>query len=134
MEDSSHIFKVGVEVTCLHFNPWRILKETTEPAGPFGTQEPWHPGKGAKLDHVLQLKCREVCTHASHKTIRRWKNFNNQGTKVILLSYELWLIANNSKSFVNGSSLIRRNNVGLGKHLKVTLFKTLKKIAIDLMV
>ena len=28
-----------------------ILKETTEPAGPFGTmpQEPWHPGKDAKL-------------------------------------------------------------------------------------
>ena len=28
----------------------------------FTAQEPWHPGKGAKLDHVVQLNCREVCT------------------------------------------------------------------------
>ena len=29
----------------------------TEPVGPFGTmpQEPWHPGKGAKPDRVIQL-------------------------------------------------------------------------------
>ena len=43
LEHSSHIVKVGVEATCLHFSPWSILRETTEPAGPFGTmpQEPW---------------------------------------------------------------------------------------------
>ena len=29
---SSHIVKVGVEVKCLHFNPWRILKELNKPA------------------------------------------------------------------------------------------------------
>ena len=28
-------FKVSVVTTCLHFNPWHILKETTEPAGQF---------------------------------------------------------------------------------------------------
>ena len=72
---------------------WHILKKTTEPAGPFGTmpQEPWHPGKDAKPDCVIQLSCREVRTHASYKTTRAWENFNNQGTKLILLSDELWL-------------------------------------------
>ena len=50
---------VGVEATCLHFNPWRILKETTELVGPFAAmpQEPWHPGKGAKQDRVIQVNC-----------------------------------------------------------------------------
>ena len=41
------------------------MRETTEPVGPFGfmPQEPWHPGKGAKLDHVIQStagKCRSM--------------------------------------------------------------------------
>ena len=98
LEHSSHIVKVGVEATCLHFNPWRILKETTKLAGPFGTilQEPWHPGKGAKSDHVIQLNCGKVHTHASYETTRTWENFNNRGTKMILLSDELWVITNNS--------------------------------------
>ena len=54
LEHNSHIVKVAVEATWLHFNPWHVLKETTERAGPFGTMpsEPWHSGKGAKLDHV----------------------------------------------------------------------------------
>ena len=32
------------------------MKETTEPADPSGTmpQEPWHPGKDAKPDRVIQ--------------------------------------------------------------------------------
>ena len=30
LEHSSHIVKVGVEATCFHFNPRRILSETTE--------------------------------------------------------------------------------------------------------
>ena len=61
-------YKVGAETTCQHFQPWGILKETTEPAGPFGTmpQEPWHPGKSAEPDHVIQFNCGEVCTHASY--------------------------------------------------------------------
>ena len=48
--------KVGAKTTCLHFNPWRTLKKTTEPVGIFGTmsQEPWHPGKGAKPDCIIQ--------------------------------------------------------------------------------
>ena len=79
-------------------------------------QEPWHPGKGAKLDRVIQLNYGEVHTHASYKTTRTWENFNNRGTKMILLSDELWSIANNSKSFANGSKSMIRNNVGLYKH------------------
>ena len=76
-------------------------------------QEPWHPEKGAKLNRIIQLNCREVCTHASYKTTRTWENFNNQGTKKILLSDELWLIANNSKNFVNKSEPVIKNNLGL---------------------
>ena len=98
LQHSNHIVKVGVKATCLHFNPWRILKETTELAGPFRTmpQEPWHPWKGAKLDRVIQLNCREVHTHASYKTSRTWENFHNWRVKMILLSDKLWVIANNS--------------------------------------
>ena len=40
-------------------------------------QEPWNPGKGAKPDHVIQLNCREVCTHSGYKTTTRtWENLN----------------------------------------------------------
>ena len=110
LEHSSHTVKVGVEAT--HFNPWRILKATAELAGPFGTmpQEPWYPEKGAKLDCVIQPNCGEVCTHASYKTTRTWENFNNR-----------WLIANNSKSFANGSKSIIINNLGLWKHSEIYL-------------
>ena len=45
---------------------------TTEPAGPFGTmpQEPWHSGKAAKPDRVIQPNCGEVHTDASYKITR----------------------------------------------------------------
>ena len=122
LEHSNHIVKVGVEATCWHFKPWRILKETTEPAGPFGTmpQEPWHPGKGAKLDRVIQLNCGKVRSHATYKTTRTWENFGNRGTKMVLLSDELWLIANNSKDFANeGKSM--RINLGLCKRSEIYL-------------
>ena len=129
LDHSSHIVKVGVETTCLHFNPWCILKETTEPAGPFRTmpQEPWRPGKGAKPYCVIQLNCGEVRTHASYKTTRTWENFNNWETKMILLSDELWVIANNSKSFANGSKSIIRNNLGLCKHFEIYLIQNFCK-------
>ena len=80
----------------------------TKPAGPFGTmpQELSHPGKGTKLDRIIQLNCREVRTHASYKTTTTWENFNNQGTKMILLPDELELIVNNFKSFAYGSKSI----------------------------
>ena len=52
-------------------------------------RHPWQPGKGAKLDRVIQLNCGEVRTHASYKTTRTWENFNNRGTKMILLSDKL---------------------------------------------
>ena len=66
-------------------------------------QEPWHPGKGAKLDRVIQLNWREVRTNESYEATRIWENFSNWGAKMTLISDELRLIANNSKSFVNGS-------------------------------
>ena len=121
--------QVGVEATCLHFNPWSILKETTKPAGPFRTmpQEPWHLGKDAKPNCVIQLNCGEVRTHASYKTTRTWENFNNWGTKMILLSGKLWVIANNSKSFANRSKPIIRNNLGLCKHFEIYLIQNFRK-------
>ena len=35
------------------------------------------------------------------------ENFNNEGTGMILLSDELWLIANNFQSFANWSKLLQ---------------------------
>ena len=84
-------------------------------------QEPWHPGKGAKPDRVIQLNCMEVCTHANYKLTRTWENFNNRGTKMILSSDELWSIATNSKSFANGSKSMIGNNVGLYKRSDIYL-------------
>ena len=100
----------------------RKTEEATELVGPFRSmpQEPWHPGKGAKPDCIIQLNCREVRTHASCKTTRTWENFNHRGTKMILLSDELWSIANNSKSFANGSKSII-NNLGLYKRSDIYL-------------
>ena len=114
--------KVGVEATCSHFNPCCILREMTKLAGPFGTvpRKPWHRGNNAKTDHIIQLNCGEVCTHASYNTTRKWENVNNWGTKMILLSDKVWLIANNSKS-VNGSSSVKRNNLDLCKHFEIYL-------------
>ena len=78
---------------------------------------PWH-----KPNHVIQLNCSEVHTHASYKTTRTWDNFNSQGTKIHYellkmnyLSDELWLIANNSKRFANGANSIISNNLGFRK-------------------
>ena len=58
LKHSSHMVKVGGQATCQHFNSWRILKERTKPAAPFRTvpQEPWCPGKRAKLDHAKERK------------------------------------------------------------------------------
>ena len=63
----------------------------TKPMDPFGTmpQKPQHHAKGAKLDCVIQLNWGEVHTHASYKTTTTWENFNNRGTKMILLSDKL---------------------------------------------
>ena len=63
LEHSSHIVKVGVEATCLHFNPWRKLKELNKPMGPFGTmqQEPWYPGIGTKPDCTTQHSTMGKC-------------------------------------------------------------------------
>ena len=63
------------------------------------SQEHRHHGKDTKPDRDTQLNYGEVATHASCKTTRTWESFNNQGTKMSLLSDELWLIANNSENF-----------------------------------
>ena len=62
----------------------------TESVGLFGTmpQEPLHPEKDAKRDCIIQLNCGEVSTHASYKATRTRENFNNELTKMILLSDE----------------------------------------------
>ena len=135
LEHSSHIVTVSVEATYLHFNPQHIMKETTDLTGPFGTmpQEPWHPGKEAKPDRVIQINSKKVCTHASYKTTRTWENFNKQGTKMILLSDKLWLIAN-YKSFVHESNSIIWNNLDLCKHFEIPYLELIKNLAINLMV
>ena len=46
------IVLVGINATCLHFMPRRILKNPEyELAGPFGTmpQEPWHPKRASAM-------------------------------------------------------------------------------------
>ena len=127
------IVKASVEASCKHFKSWRILKESTKPAGPFGTmpQELWHAGKGAKPDQVVQLNCWELHTHASNKSTRTQEKFNNQGTKMIFLSDKLWLIANNSKSFENRSKWTIRNNLGLCKCSEIYL-RTFRDIFMNL--
>ena len=97
------------------------------------SKEPWHSGNGGKPDRVIQLNYGEVRIHASYKTTRTWESFNNQGMKMILLSDELWLIANNSKGFAKGSkSMIR--NLGLCKCSEIYLFRSFKNIVMDLIV
>ena len=86
-------------------------------------QKPWHPGKGAILDCVIQSNCGEVRNYERYKTTRTWENFNNQETKMILVSEELWLITDNSKSFANGNKSVIRNNLGL---CKPNLWKTVE--------
>ena len=118
LEHSSPIAKVGVKVTFLHVNPWCILKETPETAGPFGTmpQKPWHPGKRAKPERVLQLNCRVVRTYSSYKTTRTWENFNEQKWSSFQTTYDKELI---TKSFAERSKTIIRNNLGLCKHFEI---------------
>ena len=66
------------KVTCYNFNPWCILNEMIKLSGPFGSipHEPWHPGKGNKLDDVIHLNWGKVYTHASCKRTRTWKILN----------------------------------------------------------
>ena len=46
---------------------------------------------------------------------------------MVLLSDELWLIANNSKSFVVGSKSIIRNNLGFCECSEIYLIKNFQK-------
>ena len=96
----------------LTFQALTFIKETTEPAGPFGTMphEPCHPGRSTKPDRVIQFNSGKVWTNPT----RKWWSFNNRGTK--MLSDELGLIANNSKSFKS-----IRNNSGLCKSSEIYL-------------
>ena len=53
---------------------------------------------------------------------------NKWGTKKILLSDELWLIANNSKSFAIGNKSIIKNNLGLTKQSETNLIWNFQKL------
>ena len=61
-------------------------------------QEPCHPGKSAEPDCIMQLSCEEVQVMSNNQNM---ENFNDRGTKMILLLEELLLIATNSKGFAN---------------------------------
>ena len=50
-------------------------------------------------------------------------------TDPLILSDELWLIANNSKTFAKGSKSIIRNNLRL---VYIYVFRTFKNIVMDL--
>ena len=126
MKQTTHFYSEGKSLTLksvsklhTHFNPWQILKITTESVVPFGSMSQGPDAKDAKPDRVIQLNCGDVCTPESYKTIRAWENFNNQGTKIMFLSDELWLTANNSKSFANVSESILRNNLRWFKHFEI---------------
>ena len=108
-EHSNCIVKVSVKATCYHFTSWRILKETTKPVGPFGFML-----LELTLSNLSVGKCAPM-----QATTRTWENFSNRGTKMILLSDELWLIANSSNSFANGSKSIIRNSLGLSKRSEI---------------
>ena len=92
-------------------------------AGPFAImpQEPWNAAKAAKPDCVTLLSCGEVRTRASCKITRTWDSFNHREAKMFLLSEELWLIANNSKSIANGSTSMIRSNLRLCKDSEIYL-------------
>ena len=72
----------------------------------------------AKLDRVIQLNCGEVRTYVSCKTTRTQESFNHRGTKMFLLSDELWLITNNSKRIANGGKSISLSNLAHPSHLE----------------
>ena len=118
LEHISHI-KIGVEATYIKTSTSDVYwRKQPNRQSQFGTmlQETWLPRKHAKPDRVIQQNCGEVRTHASWKITRTWENFNNRGMKMIFLSDEPQLIANNSKCFVNGIKPIIRNNLDLCKH------------------
>ena len=74
--------------------------------------------KGCKYDCTIQPNCRKVHNHGNYKTNRTWETFNNQGTKMIILSDELRLTANNSKSFA------KRRCIKKYTHIKYISLKT----------
>ena len=88
------------------------IKGTDQTRGPIWNYATWiwHPGKGTKPDRVIELNSQEMSTHASCKTTRTWDSFNNRGTKMSLLSDELWLIANNLRIIQNNNSIFNNSN------------------------
>ena len=75
-------------------------------------QEPWHPRKGAKPDRVIQSTAGKC---ASMQVINQPEHGRTSTIDEEKWSSQLWSIANNSKSFANGSKSILRNNLGLYK-------------------
>ena len=71
--------------------------------------------------------------HASVETTKTWDSFNNGGTKMSLLSDELWLIANNYKSFANRSKPIMRSNLRFVQALRNLPYLELSKILLRIL-
>ena len=75
LENSSHIVKVGVEVTYQYFKPWQMLKETTT-GGPN-----WEPSLNRiLLSNSTAGKCApmQVIKQPEHgKTLTKWSYFQS---------------------------------------------------------
>ena len=116
----------------LECNSHILLKEVTK-----GTKPIWKAHlelNGIALSNSIARKCTPMQVK---KQPEHGRTSVTKEQKMILLSDELWLIVNNSKSFANRSMLIIRNNLGLCKHSEIYLtskFRTFKNIIMDLMV
>ena len=109
LEHSSHIVKVDVEATRLHFNCyWRKCQTHLELCD-------------RNLDILERMLNQIVLFSSSYKATWTRANFNSWGAKMILLSDELWLLDNNSKSFANRNKSLIRNSLGLFKDSKINL-------------
>ena len=101
------------DLTYIEGNDWTTI--------PFGNipQKCWQPGKDATPDQIIQstvVKCAPM-----QVVNQSMGQLQQQGTKMSLLSDELWLITNNSKSFANRGKSIIRNDLGLCKHSEIYL-------------
>ena len=106
----------------------KYIKGYNRLAGPFGTmpQEPWHPGKGAKPDHVIQLIAGNCAPMQVIKQPEHGRTSTTDKQKLIIFSDKLWLIANNSNSLSRSKSIIR-NNLGLCKCSEIYLIWNFQK-------
>ena len=116
----SHIFKVGVETTCYtsipdeYWRKWLNQRAHLELCNR-------NPDILERVLNRIALSNSTAGKYAPKQVIKQpeHENFNNWGTKMILLSYVLSLVANNFKSFPNGSKSIIKHNLGLCKNFEI---------------